>query len=130
MRMVNIEEWDLTGMRDRSRAAKLMSPLNGEDLIQLIGNEARQAAVHGQATWRWQEGQEMAGCGRAVASFPLRQDTFDALFNGRSGYRAQYYLSCDEGTHFNSTLIAALMKPLAFVCDRAPLPMRASLLRS
>ncbi|MBR1145202.1 hypothetical protein [Bradyrhizobium sp. AUGA SZCCT0431] len=107
-----------------------MSPLSGEDLINTVANEAREAAVHGQAAWRWEEGQEMTGCGRAFASFPLRHDSFDALINGRSGYRAQYYLSRDEGTHFNSTLIGCLMKPLVLACDRAPLPMITSLLRS
>ena len=75
-------------MRDRSRAAKLMAPLSGEDLIHAVANETRKAAVHGQAAWRWQEGQHMAGCGRAVASFPLGADTFDALFDRCTSFRA------------------------------------------
>lgn len=73
---------------------------------------------------------EMAGCGRAIASYPLRSDTLDALFNGRSGYRAQYYLSCSEGIQFDAALISALLKALVFACDRAPLSMMAALQRS
>jgi hypothetical protein len=61
----------------------------------------------------------LVGCGRAIASFTLNAETFDALFNGRSGYRAQYYLSCQEGSNFNAMLIGALLKPLRAACERA-----------
>jgi hypothetical protein len=44
-------------------------------------------------------------------------ETFDALFNGRSGYRAQYYLSCIEGIAFNATLVGALLDPLKIACE-------------
>ena len=72
----------------------------------------------------------MVGCGRSIASFPLNRDTFDALFNGRSGYRAQYYLSCQEGVNFNAMLIGALLKALRAVCDCAPAGQAASLQHS
>jgi hypothetical protein len=41
--MVDISEWDLTGMRDRSRAARLMAPPIGNDLITTVASEARRA---------------------------------------------------------------------------------------
>ena len=50
----------------------------------------------------------MVGCGRARAVIPLERDLFDALMNGPSGYRAQYYLSVDEGRAFNRALVAAM----------------------
>jgi hypothetical protein len=118
MRMVDTVEWDLSGMRDRSRAARLMAPPNGDDLINVVATEARNAALQGQASWRWQDGREMAGCGRAIASFPLHTETFDTLFNGRSGYRAQYYLSCIEGIAFNAAFVGALLASLNIACER------------
>jgi hypothetical protein len=72
MQMVDADEWDLTGMRDQARAAKLMSPPSGTDLIDIVAHEALEAANQGQGAWRWQDGQSMAGHSRAIASFPLR----------------------------------------------------------
>ena len=118
MRMVETAKWDLSGMRDRSRAARLMAPPSGEDLIHVVAAEVRNTALKGQASWHWQEGREMAGCGRAIASFPLDAETFDTLFNGRSGYRAQYYLSCIEGIAFNAMLVGALLTSLNVACER------------
>jgi hypothetical protein len=65
------------------------------------------------------KGRDMVGCGRAIASFPLDAETFDTLFNGRSGYRAQYYLSCIEGIAFNAALVGALLASLQTACERA-----------
>jgi hypothetical protein len=120
MRMVDPVEWDLSGMKERGRAAKLLDPPSGEELIIAVAAEALEAAIQGRSSWSWQDGELMAGCGRAIASFPLNADTFDALFNGRSGYRAQYYLSCQEGIAFNAMLLHALMTPLRIACERAP----------
>jgi hypothetical protein len=72
----------------------------------------------------------MVGCRRGVATFPLARDTFDALFNGRSGYRAQYYLSCEDGIQFNSEIIRALTKPLALTYQKVPAEEFAVLERS
>src|SRR5437762_8629514 len=130
MRMVDSADWDLSGMRDRSRAAKLMNPLSSEDLISAVAVEAEAAALEGRSSWRWQLGQEMVGCGRAIALFPLSHETFDALFNGRSGYRAQYHLSCEEGIQFNTMLICALLGSLGTACARSPHRQRESLKRS
>jgi hypothetical protein len=118
--MVDPAEWDLSGMEKRGRAARLLNPPSGEDLIITVAAEALEAAIQGRSSWSWQDGDLMAGCGRAIASFPLNPDTFDALFNGRSGYRAQYYLSCQEGIAFNAMLISALLRPLSIACERAP----------
>src|SRR5947207_135821 len=105
-------------MIDRERASRLLDPPKGEDLITTVAGQAIEAAIEGRAAWTWQEGRDMAGCGRAIVSFPLEARAFDALFNGRSGYRAQYYLSCQEGASFNSMLIGSLLKPLRIACER------------
>jgi hypothetical protein len=130
MQMVDPAEWDLSGMIDRKRAGRLLDPPKGEDLITTVAVQAMEAAVEGRAAWSWQDGREMAGCGRAIISVPLETNTFDALFNGRSGYRAQYYLSCQEGIAFNAWLLSALQTPMRITCGRAPIRLIPSLHRS
>jgi hypothetical protein len=68
----------------------------------------------------WQPGTEMVGCSRAIIVIPLKPDTFDDLINGRSGYRAQYYLSVEEGQRFNRKLVSALCVPAKRIFDRDP----------
>jgi hypothetical protein len=120
LRLVDLSEWNLSGMKDLARAARLLHPLAGEQLISAVAEEAEAAARRDLSSWRWQRGEEMDGCCRGIATFPLARDTFDALFNGRSGYRAQYYLSCKDGIHFNNELLKALMKPLALIYQGVP----------
>jgi len=56
----------------------------------------------------WEESKERAGYYRLRSQVRLGEDTFDQLFNGRCGYRAQYYLSPEEGVIFNREIIRAL----------------------
>jgi hypothetical protein len=51
----------------------------------------------------------MAGDGHAIAVIPLERNTFDALFNGRSGYRAQY--TCAAIGPANPTHASLLLPP-------------------
>src|SRR5882724_2234388 len=120
MRMGNSSEWDLSGMVDRCRAHRLLNPPAPDELIAVIEREAMSAAVSGKGSWDWQDGTSMLGCGRALAVIPICRDTFDALFNGRSGYRAQYYLSPAEGARFNGILVKALLEPIKRIYDRDP----------
>jgi hypothetical protein len=55
-----------------------------------------------------------------LAIIPLCRDTFDALFNGRSGYRAQYYLSPAEGARFNGMLMKVLLEPIRRIYEFDP----------
>ena len=77
VRMVDPIEWNLSGMSDRDRTARLLNPATGEDLIIAVAAEAFEAAIQGRSSWSWQDGEHLAGCGRAIASFPLKADTFD-----------------------------------------------------
>jgi hypothetical protein len=112
MRMVNPSEWDLSGMVDRRRADRLLNPPTPEQLIAMTEREAMSAADSGNGSWDWQHGTSMFGYSRALATIPICRDTFDALFNGRSGYRAQYYLSPAEGARFNGMLVKVLLEPI------------------
>lgn len=130
LRLVDLSEWDLSGMKDMARAKRLLHPSGSEDLIRTVAEEAEVAACEGLACWYWQQGEEMIGCRRCIATFPLSLDTFDALFNGRSGYRAQYYLSREEGIEFNNEIIKALKRSLALICEEPSLHEYALLERS
>lgn len=111
MRIVDALEWDLTAMRDQSRMHRLNSAPEPEALIISVADQAKRWGSSGHVSW--DPGKNgMVGHRRAKAVLPLTAETFDALINGRSGYRAQYYLSCLEGAAFNLSLVAALLPAL------------------
>ena len=55
MKAVDEAEWDLSGMRDRDRAKRLLRAMQPEDLINRVSREA----MDGETAWRWQAGTEM-----------------------------------------------------------------------
>jgi hypothetical protein len=108
MKAVDEAEWDLSRMRDRDRAKRLLRAIPPEDLIDRVSREAMDGNLLLGASWRWQHGERMVGCSRMIAVIPLTVDTFDDIINGRCGYRAQYYRSVGEGRQFNDRLVASL----------------------
>lgn len=117
MRMVDQSDWDLSDMHDRDRAWRLLNPPPAEDLIATIAREAMEHARHPQSFWECEPGKDMKDCSRAHAVVPLRPEMFDALFNGRSGYRAQYHLSEEEGREYNALLVGALIPAIQRIYD-------------
>ena len=107
---------------------RLTAAPRAEDLLAKVAQEAMGAAE--DCAIEWEPGkQTMLGCHRASAPIRLFPETFDALMNGRSGYRAQYYLSTEEGAHFNAELVRALIP--AMKTFRQPLDIEpANVLRS
>jgi hypothetical protein len=120
MRTVDPAEWDLSGMHDRARAERLLRDERPEDLIDRVASEALDGKVSIDATWRWQPGKLMVDCSRAIIVIPLTIETFDDLLNGRFGYRAQYYLSVEEGQQFNRRLVTSLCTAAKQIFERAP----------
>jgi hypothetical protein len=114
-------------MKDRHRAAKLAGPPSTESILSLVVQEASDETL-GLRRVTWEGGTLMKGCSRAKVFFPLSPDTFDALFNGRSGYRAQYYLSIQEGVRFNRILIDALRDAVRSAYCLHPLEQSESLI--
>lgn len=49
---------------------------------------------------------------RFTATVRLSDVTFDVLMNGRSGYRAQFYVGLDDGRLFNRSLIDSMLPSL------------------
>jgi hypothetical protein len=69
----------------------------------------------------WKEADEAPGHFRLTAAVPISEGTFDLLFNGRSGYRAQYYLSPEEGVLYNRQIINGLLPVIRTAYDRSNL---------
>lgn len=76
----------------------------------------------GCARFCWQPACEKIGFFRIQAQFPPSEKTFDQFSNGRSGYRAQYYLSPEEGVLYDRDVTQALIPVLADARARQSLP--------
>lgn len=107
MQAVPPQAWNLDEIQDDDRRRLLLSSLSPEDVLDWVEAEARDAVR--KVALRWVDAKEHAGCSRIEAVVPLHKMTFDLFFNGRMGYRAQYYLSVDEGHRFNTRLVERLL---------------------
>jgi hypothetical protein len=103
-----LDNWDLSQIKDSNRRYRLLHPPSGEEVITAVAQDARAAAEKGKLSVKWEPAKETVGFYRLWARIPIQADNFDLLFNGRSGYRAHYYVSADDGAYFNRTLIDAL----------------------
>jgi hypothetical protein len=124
MRMVEESEWDLTALADASRRARLLNPPAPEALLSAVINEAMTSANNGLVVLDWQLAEDKIAppnCYRLTAQIPIAETTFDQLFNGRSGYRAQYYLSSKDGEAFNRLIVDALIPVIGAAYKLAPL---------
>jgi hypothetical protein len=103
-------EWDLISMRDTNRMRRLLHPPDGEFLVASVARHAQEN--DGDIHFCWETAVENTGYQRIIAQIPVKSEIFDTLFNGRTGYRAQYYLSAEQGAKFNRTLVKALIEPI------------------
>jgi hypothetical protein len=79
-----------------------------EELLERVEAEAKEVAANNTVCVHWKEAREQKGYRRVESTVPLTVDTFDLLFNGRMGYRAQYYKSVEDGRGFNRRLVNVL----------------------
>lgn len=101
------EEWPIASHLS-GREADLLHPLPPVGIIEKLEAEGNDAAARHAVELRWTESCEAPGHMRIEAKIPIKPSTFDQLFNSRSGYRAQFYLSPEEGVFFNRDVILAL----------------------
>jgi hypothetical protein len=92
-----------------------------EGLLSEVICESTDAACNGKISLVWQPSIEAPGFFRLEATIPLSEQVFDQFFNGRSGYRAQYYLSPEEGVLFNRDVVQGLRGSLRDAYARHPL---------
>jgi hypothetical protein len=128
MRLVDEDIWRLSELSSERRA-RLLQPLDPVALLNQVAVDAQSAAAGGTIKLQWQRSDDFPGYSRLVAKVPLKEETFDQLFNGRSGYRAQYYLSPEEGVLYNRDLLAILLPALMQALIAAPLGVDEVLVR-
>ncbi len=116
--MVSVEDWDLSAMLDASRRQLLHSPVSPDEIASQLGREAAAAGDDAHIVLSEESAAEMPGFVRLCATIPLSARVFDLLFNGRSGFRAQYYLSPTAGERLSQALIGRLGPTLALAHER------------
>ena len=120
LRTVPREHWVL-GDEIASRHLRLLDVPTPEALLLEVVREANEAAHSGLVPLIWQESTVAPGFFRIEAIIPLSEHVFDQFFNGRSGYRAQYYLSPEEGVLYNRNVVHGLKEPLRVAYAQQPL---------
>lgn len=125
-RMVDRESWRLSAaLADRS--PRLLDVPTPEALLQSVIAEAQGEGTAGGIVLTWQPSKERPEYFRLVAQVKLSVTIFDQFINGRSGYRAQYYLSPEEGILYNRDAIEGLWPALKHACTVKPLGVDLSL---
>lgn len=109
MEAVPEQDWKLDAAVDDARRRLLLSPLPPENLIDQIAGEAAIEATRKSVCAYWKEASDRKGWWRLEAAVPLTAAVFDLFFNGRMGYRAQYYLSVGAGRSLNRYLVDRLI---------------------
>jgi hypothetical protein len=125
--------WNLDELEDRERRARLLNPRAPGELLAAAVGEAARASRDGTITLNWEPSRDWPGCYRIVGKIPVSKLLFDELFNGRSGYRAQYYLSVEEGERYNRAIVDGLTPAVQELhgrligCDGPSKPLAQSL---
>lgn len=111
-RQVPRRVWDIDQLGIPNRIEYLLDSMSPEDVADSFFIDALKSAQASEIELKWQESNERPSYFRLTAKIPVSDITFDRLFNGRSGYRAQYYLSPEEGVLYNRQLIDGLQPSL------------------
>jgi hypothetical protein len=119
-RMVSVDEWRLSAAL-ASRHDRLLNVPSPDVLLARVLQDSTAAAQAGAVMLRWQDSDERPGYGRLWAQIPLTEVNFDQFFNGRSGCRAQYYLSPEEGILYNRDAVDGLIPVIRAAYDKRPL---------
>jgi len=127
-RSVAQDVWRVGDLPDERRG-RLLAGSGPAELLDRVLSEAQVALSASLVKADWCESTERPGYFRVVAQVPLSAATFDEFINGRSGYRAQCYLSPEEGLLFNRVALnpERWVNNNAALGRRAPLPSHCSL---
>lgn len=120
LRSVPATVWNLSE-EISGRHLRLLKPPHANDVLAHVLEQATAAADSGLVSMEWQESCEAPGHFRLVAQIPLQEVAFDQFFNGCTGYRAQFYLSPEEGVLYNRDTLDALVDPLCCAYERCSL---------
>jgi len=105
-----------------------------ERIIAGLTDTAFAEAGAGALCLRWVQACDKPDFFRLEAAFRVSAELFDWIFNGRTGYRAAYWLSPQHGMLFNATALCALESAIKLAWEKGLLAelcwerLRASLL--
>lgn len=106
---VAITDWRIADSVCPDRRHRLLEGApSPEDLITIFAEAAMQEERAGSFVVSWCEAGGGSGHYRVEATVRLTDEQFDWLFNGRTGYRAAYWLSVEDGCRFNDLLLQAV----------------------
>jgi hypothetical protein len=132
---VPVADWRLAETVGASRRVRLLEeapPL--EKLIADLTDAALAEARAGTLYVHWIQACDKPGFFRLEAAFRVSVELFDWLFNGRTGYRAAYWLSAQHGMLFNAAALCAVEPAIRLAWENGRLAapcwerLRASLL--
>lgn len=131
VRTVPIDVWRLSPDLD-DRRQRLLDAVTPPALLAKVAADAMEAAESSSIRLCWQESTDEGRKGyfRLLAQVPLTEATFDQLFNGNAGYRAQYYLSPEEGVLFNREVLEALEPAIVETYNKEPMAAPLDQVRS
>ena len=124
MRMVKAADWRLNELLGPTRVQRLLNVPEPETLLEHVQATSVAAARAGQVFLKWQKADDAPEYFRLVAQIPVGEVIFDQVFNGRSGYRAQYYLSPEEGVIFNRQLVRNFEPTVRLAFEQQPLTVK------
>lgn len=110
------------------RHSRLLNVPVPDVLLLDVISQASEAARAGHLRLQWESSTESTGYSRLLAQVPLGEEIFDQFFNGRSGYRAQFYLSPEEGVLYNRDVLQGLRTAVVSAYSQQPLPVSVDLM--
>jgi hypothetical protein len=110
IRLPTPDEWSFVDLaRDDSACATLLEAAPAPDaLISALESKLRAALRSGDARFGREQARENPGDYRAVVQLHVGAPLYNWFFNGRTGYRAHFRSSREEGLRFNERLIGSL----------------------
>jgi hypothetical protein len=107
--------WSFSDIRDvdAQRAAALECVGSADDLVDAVQSAFRSALGQpGAVRFGHERADDKPNDVRAVVQFPVGAALFDWFFNGRTGYRAHFYVDHKFGQAFNDRVVEALLTVL------------------
>jgi hypothetical protein len=102
------DEWIVALPADDPRYVRLLGNVTAQELILAVERDVEAQLSGRNITPIFEPANRYPPYKRFAAEIRLSEQTFDLLINGRMGYRAQYYLSLEQGRRFNRDVVDAL----------------------
>jgi hypothetical protein len=117
-------DWLLASAVDANRRDALVGHAPpAREVLRLFADEALAAAERGRIELEWIEACDPdapPGHFRIEATVPLSTEVYDLFFNGRTGYRAAYWVSVFDGMLFNIAALRAAEPAIRRTYERGP----------